>query len=114
MPDDLGVGFDIGTATDIGRVREHNEDALLALSPQDGAGGGVLVAVADGMGGHNAGEVASALAVQTLEEAFRAEPPEAEPATLLRRAVESANRAIWDSADADESRSGMGTTLVCA
>src|SRR5919201_3129081 len=108
MPDDLGVGFDIGTATDIGRVREHNEDALLALTPSDGAGAGVLVAVADGMGGHNAGEVASALAVQTLEEAFRGELAEAQPEVLLRRAVESANRVIWGSADADESRSGMG------
>ena len=55
------AGLDVGLATDVGRVREANEDSLLALAPGDGK---LLVAVADGMGGHKAGEVASDLAVK--------------------------------------------------
>jgi PPM family protein phosphatase len=99
-------GLDIGSATDVGRVRQSNEDSLLTL---DAGQGPVLVAVADGMGGHNAGEVASALAVESLERAY-SESRE----TQLAQAVEQANAAIWDAACADVEKEGMGTTLVCA
>src|SRR5438105_10738897 len=58
--------LDIGTATDVGRVRAANEDSLLALLAAGPREGQVLVAVADGMGGHKAGEVASALAIEAL------------------------------------------------
>jgi PPM family protein phosphatase len=101
----LGVPLDVGSATDVGRVRDSNEDALLTLdASQDGS---ILVAVADGMGGHNAGEVASAIAIESLSRFFEA------PADL-GEAVVQANEAIWDAACADLEKEGMGTTLVCA
>ncbi len=117
MPDhDVTIvsgGLDVGCATDVGRVREANEDSLLAIQPGDG---GWLVAVADGMGGHKAGEVASALAVDSLKSivagASGAAPASAEE--LLTRAVELANRTIWEAASDDVEKEGMGTTLVCA
>lgn len=103
--------LDIGLATDVGRVREANEDAML-VAP---CGELVLVAVADGMGGHQAGEVASALAVQSLEQALaQAADLTGVSAAWLVRAVERANRAIWDAAAEDDDKHGMGTTLVCA
>ncbi len=109
---------EVGAATDVGRVRETNEDALLALPLGGGPRGPVvLVAVADGMGGHAAGEVASALALETVAEQLQrtASGGEQEPvAACLERAVLAANRAIWNAAAADPERAGMGTTLVCA
>jgi len=112
--------LDIGLATDVGRVREANEDALLALVRGGTRDAPVLVAVADGMGGHNAGEVASALAVESLERTLRnndandeASPAEA-PTDWLEHAVHQANRSIWDAAAEDPGKEGMGTTLVAA
>jgi PPM family protein phosphatase len=104
------AALDIGSATDVGRVREANEDALLAATRN----GQVLVAVADGMGGHKAGEVASALAIDTLKRAL-AEPEMAStPHAWLTRTVERANASIWQAALGDPEKEGMGTTLVCA
>jgi protein phosphatase len=91
----------VGAATDVGRVREGNEDAYLV----DDAMG--LVAVADGMGGHRGGEVASATALEALRAAISAGRP-------LREAVEDANRAVFDKAQTDESLRGMGTTITAA
>jgi PPM family protein phosphatase len=91
-----------GSATDVGLVRSNNQDRLLMADP--------LFAVADGMGGAAAGEVASATAVNTLREVF--EPiPSPTPDDLVRSA-ESANRAVWDLAEANAEMRGMGTTLV--
>jgi serine/threonine protein phosphatase PrpC len=89
--------------TDVGRQRTANEDSLVVSPP--------LFAVADGMGGAKAGEVASAVAVEAVE-AWResAEPAEAQLAEIVR----DANRRIYDLAVADESRRGMGTTLTLA
>jgi protein phosphatase len=109
--------LDIGLATDVGRVREANEDALLALVRSGTRDAPVLVAVADGMGGHNAGEVASALAVESLARALHDDDetsPAAAPADWLDRAVGQANRTIWDAAAEDRAKEGMGTTLVAA
>jgi PPM family protein phosphatase len=108
------VGLDIGLATDVGRVREANEDALLALAPGGERAGQMLVAVADGMGGHQAGEVASALAIETLTRALEEADPAAASQDLLIQAVELANRVIWEAAAQDADTEGMGTTLVCA
>jgi len=91
----------VGAATDVGRVREGNEDAYLV----DDAMG--LVAVADGMGGHRGGEVASATALEALRAAISAGRP-------LRESVEDANRAVFEKAQSDESLRGMGTTITAA
>jgi serine/threonine protein phosphatase PrpC len=89
--------------TDVGRQRSANEDSLVVRPP--------LFAVADGMGGAKAGEVASAVAVEAVEAAQESgEPAEAQLASIVR----NANRRIYDLAVADESRRGMGTTLTLA
>ncbi len=92
--------FAWGAATDTGRVRQANEDSLLAV---DG-----LFAVADGMGGHKAGEVASRLAVETLQEEF-----DAAGTDVLVGAVQNANDVLVERSSDDAELTGMGTTL-CA
>lgn len=113
--------IDVGYATHVGHVRETNEDTYLAVGPRETRppldGAYVLVAVADGMGGHNAGEVASQLAAESLYTALQQHNSRRvqEPLSKrLARAVEWANRAVWDESKADAAREGMGTTLVCA
>jgi protein phosphatase len=107
-------GLDLGMATDVGRVREANEDALLVLRGDGLRSGQALVAVADGMGGHKAGEVASALAIESMRRALEEVDPTAAADDLLKRGVELGNRTIWEAASADIEKDGMGTTLVCA
>jgi protein phosphatase len=89
--------------SDVGRQRSANEDSLVLRPP--------FFAVADGMGGAKAGEVASAIAAEAFEQAAAGgEQPEAQLTRLLREA----NRRIYDLAVTDESRRGMGTTLTAA
>jgi PPM family protein phosphatase len=89
--------------TDVGRQRSANEDDFV-LSPP-------FFAVADGMGGAKAGEVASAMATEGFEgESDSGEPAEAQLARILREA----NKRIYDLATTDESHRGMGTTLTAA
>jgi protein phosphatase len=90
----------VGSASDIGQVREGNEDSFLVLAP--------LYVVADGMGGHRGGEVASSLALQTLQRLS-----EAREGTLAEQVIE-ANRAVFERSQEDRSVAGMGTTLTAA
>ena len=90
--------------TDTGRQRRGNEDAFYARSP--------LFAVADGMGGAQAGEVASHLAVEVLEQGLPEGAGSIEE--RLRARVTEANERIMASAQADHARTGMGTTLTVA
>lgn len=92
----------VGSATDVGLVRSNNQDQLL-VAPG-------LYAVADGMGGHAAGEVASATAVKALRAAFEASDQRS--AETLLNAARAANRAVWEQAQSHRSMRGMGTTLV--
>ncbi len=87
-------------ATDVGLVREGNEDSYLTDEP--------LFAVADGMGGHRGGEVASQLAVETLEKLFKKGIGE------LPDQVQEANRVVFERSVVDEKVAGMGTTLTAA
>ena len=91
-----------GSRTDVGCVRDHNEDSLLVAPP--------LFAVADGMGGHAAGEVASEIAITVLGE----KAPHTPDAAALGRAVEDANRAVILAANEKRGRAGMGTTITAA
>lgn len=88
-----------GVATDVGHVRSTNEDALL--------GGPVVYAVADGMGGHRAGDVAAALAIGAL-----ADLPAGAGLDDVVGAVRDANRRIRTEASRAEEREGMGTTVT--
>ena len=95
--------------TDIGK-RVHNEDSYLVTEKTEFP---MLFAVADGMGGHAAGAVASKLLVEKLAMFDRMVEPERE-LELLRQAIESANLGIYRAAEKDRALSGMGTTLVAA
>jgi protein phosphatase len=88
----------VGVATDIGRVRERNDDSYLVEEP--------LFAVADGMGGHKGGDVASQLALETLESAFT------QGSLPLAEQIRDANNAVFARSQEDSSVSGMGTTLT--
>jgi serine/threonine protein phosphatase PrpC len=104
--------------TDAGRMRDHNEDCFL-VDPDRG-----IAILADGMGGHLAGEVASAMAVEVIHHAL-GEPPapaggrrrgaRANPVNdVMRRAVERANYAIYEASHERPECRGMGTTVVAA
>ena len=90
--------------TDVGRVRPINEDSY--YTPETGE---CFCAVADGMGGHNAGEVASALAVKVFSEYMRSVEPVTPDA--LRTAVVRANEAVYRASQESDKVSGMGTTF---
>lgn len=107
--------------TDVGCAREHNEDDFY-LSQGDEA----LCIVADGMGGHSSGEVASAMAIRAIVSYYRETIPDANgydklekngeeidlDQVRLREAMKTANRAVFEAASNDENLDGMGTTLV--
>jgi len=95
----MTVRLTVGAATDVGRVRDHNEDGYLIDDELR------LVAVADGMGGHRGGEVASAIALEVLLAEF-AERHD------LRGAVVAANDAVYERSIEDDAVRGMGTTLT--
>ena len=108
----------VGARTDVGRARELNEDSLgtpetMRIDPALLARKGRLYAVADGMGGHAAGDVASQQAIVTLFREYYADPS-LDVAKSLERAFEVANAVVHEQALADPMKAGMGTTLVAA
>ncbi|MFN8160379.1 MAG: Stp1/IreP family PP2C-type Ser/Thr phosphatase [Solirubrobacterales bacterium] len=93
---------DLGIRSDTGRQRTANEDSCYVRAP--------VFVIADGMGGAQAGEVASKAAVDVFERDLREGPPE----QMLSETIEAANREIHDLARSDPSLAGMGTTLTAA
>src|SRR5581483_6748630 len=100
--DAMSIGA-FARATDTGRKRRHNEDSYVVAPP--------LFAVADGMGGAQAGEVASKLAAAALEET---DPGALAGPERLTQLIQEANRRVYERATADPSTSGMGTTMTVA
>ena len=108
--------LDVAQLTDVGRKREHNEDNMAYVIPKDMqvmAKKGALFIVADGMGGHAAGEVASEIAVDTVSNAYHQDDSD-DVATSLVHAIKRANALIHQRAAENMLRSGMGTTCVAA
>jgi protein phosphatase len=118
MATDLTQALEIATCTDPGMVRSHNEDSIAA----DAANG--LVVLADGMGGYNAGEVASGMATTVIVTEMRqlltgVKPHDVDKgsseevaARLVREQVLKANTSIYQAAQSQPQYAGMGTTLV--
>ena len=100
--------------TDTGKVRDHNEDSLIIL---ENGNKEYLLAVADGMGGHSAGEVASSIAITHLSNMFKKnflDLEKVQAVNWLRDTVIEINDLIFDYADKHPESKGMGTTLVVA
>lgn len=100
------------SATDIGQKRKMNQDYVFVSESPIGSLPNLFV-VADGMGGHNAGDFASAHAVQTLVEEIRKDA-DYNPIKIIRHAMEAANTEIIAQAQEHEDYHGMGTTMVVA
>ncbi|MEL7646957.1 MAG: Stp1/IreP family PP2C-type Ser/Thr phosphatase [Sedimentibacter sp.] len=98
--------------TNKGLMRENNEDNLI-VEETDRYN---LYAVADGMGGHKAGEVASSIAIETIRECFRSEfsSEDFKAPSFIMKSVDEANKKIREKAMASEECSGMGTTITMA
>lgn len=106
--------FSWALLSDAGPTRVGNEDyagVYAPSSPDDAWDRGPLFLVADGMGGHAAGEVASRTAVDRAVESWSRTDPPTPPAAALRSAIRAANLAVYD-AGLDAGRHGMGTTLT--
>jgi len=131
QPTPAGIVFHVYGKTDVGLIREHNEDNFMIadLSEDEGplpgeeaisgsvSDRGIALAVCDGMGGAAAGEVASHMAVDTLFEKLRGERPPGSRDDFARRlvlAIEEAGARIFSAAKKDRTRRGMGTTATVA
>jgi serine/threonine protein phosphatase PrpC len=110
----VALGVDVGFSTDVGRVRTKNEDNYFVCDPgtHDIANRGLFFAVADGMGGHHGGEMASHLAIETVGTFFETEPGEAPLEEFVAKLVERANETIFTKATGEPDLARMGTTLT--
>ena len=112
--DQMTPNISASVQTDTGCVREANEDSGRHIAPNDlqvRLSKGTLTIVADGMGGHASGEVASQMAVELISEFYYASPA-GTASEALRGAIEAANAAIYETSETEEKYFGMGTTLV--
>ena len=120
----MSVNLTVYGQTDIGLVRTNNEDTFVIADLSGGTliqgqpiarfeigDRGVLLAVSDGMGGAKAGEVASALVVESLQRSMASSPDGAAGDALIAKAVESANRDVWEASHLP-GREKMGATLT--
>ena len=110
---EVGLDLDICLQTDLGAVRTNNEDRCVYQRPSDPevtAAKGILVIVADGMGGASAGEVASEMAIKVIPEAYYRS--QKAPALALKEALEFASAEIHRTAQNNPELRGMGTTCV--
>lgn len=116
----MRLGNNVGHGSDVGRVRPLNEDYHRVWQFPMTSGDLTLLAVADGMGGAAAGEVASKLAMEVLDESFSRyvhEVDRGKPVvgigTLTEKAIRLANRRVYAAAIRNQGRRGMGSTLTC-
>ena len=106
--------LEFASLSHIGQIRQRNEDAVGRFEPADEKQRrekGLIFVVADGMGGHRGGDIASKLAVETIIQAYY-ESDETDPTPALDRAFSRANRAILERSMADVDLFGMGTTCT--
>jgi protein phosphatase len=113
IPIDSSQSWKLAAAglSDVGCKRDNNEDSFGIFDDGEAARGCLLV-VADGMGGHAAGEVASSVAVETVEKLYLHGNQEGSAIDSLRESLEEANRAIREKAAGDPELEGMGTTCT--
>jgi protein phosphatase len=110
----LRLTLTLAAKTDLGRVREHNEDKFDFHMPTETAvlaARGAVFMVCDGMGGHAAGQIASEIAAKTFLDVYYRHPAD-DPAQAAYAGVAGANRLVLDVARMAPTRSGMGTTLT--
>lgn len=105
----------IGVSTDVGRIRDINQDSFYCSDIE----GLPLYVVADGMGGHNAGEVASYIAIESVKEVFHKNKElllakEIEIPQFINDALNTANERILEKSNKEERYNGMGTTITLA
>jgi serine/threonine protein phosphatase PrpC len=111
--------IEIAGATDIGKKRQVNEDSLVCFDLSRADGPAAVIAVADGIGGHVGGKIASSIAIKTLEETARKYFSKEDSdsyvlARMMEDASQAANHSIFNEAAANTDLKGMGSTMVAA
>lgn len=106
--------FKFFSISDKGKIRNRNEDSFLELNLKNSGNDTLLLVVADGMGGHNAGEVASKTVVSSIENYFKSEKSYSENNIInsLKESIEIANKEVLKASSENESLKGMGSTCT--